>query len=197
MEGITPDLAKRILNRDFANLARRVQGGGQLSRAERAMLQAMAAGAEQPDIAHAKNFTELAIVLGVTRQAIHAWKRFDGAPKPPANGLHDVAAWREFIRQRGLKSAMAEADPVQALRARRLLADVEERELRLAVKREQFVAVERVEEEWNGLVAKATAVLRSKFEQELPPVLSGLDAHGIQSECRKAIDEVLETLHRP
>jgi hypothetical protein len=29
----------------------------------------------------------------------------------------------------------------------------------------------------------------------LPPVLSGLDATGIQKECRRAIDEVLQVLH--
>ena len=46
-----------------------------------------------------------------------------------------------------------------------------------------------------GLVAQATAILRAKFENELPPVLSGLDATGIQAECRKAIDEVLRALH--
>jgi hypothetical protein len=38
-------------------------------------------------------------------------------------------------------------------------------------------------------------LLRQKFEQELPPILSGLDAVGIQDESRKAIDEVLAILH--
>ena len=46
-----------------------------------------------------------------------------------------------------------------------------------------------------NLVGQATALLRRKFENELPPILSGLDATGIQEECRKAIDEVLSVLH--
>jgi hypothetical protein len=33
-------------------------------------------------------------------------------------------------------------------------------------------------------------------EQELPPILSGLDATGIQEESRRAIDEVLSILHQ-
>ncbi len=38
-----PDLARKLLTRDFANLAQRVQHGGNLSRTERAMLPGMAA----------------------------------------------------------------------------------------------------------------------------------------------------------
>ena len=45
MDTITPDIAKKLLTRDFANLAQRVHRGGNLSRAERAMLQGMAATA--------------------------------------------------------------------------------------------------------------------------------------------------------
>jgi len=37
--------------------------------------------------------------------------------------------------------------------------------------------------------------LRNKFEMELPPILSWLDATANQEECRKAIDEVLIILH--
>ena len=41
MDSIPPDVAKKLLNRDFANLVKRVQAGGKISRMERAMLQAM------------------------------------------------------------------------------------------------------------------------------------------------------------
>ena len=43
MDAIPPDVAKKLLNRDFANLVKRVQAGGKISRTERAMLQSMAA----------------------------------------------------------------------------------------------------------------------------------------------------------
>ena len=44
-------------------------------------------------------------------------------------------------------------------------------------------------------VGRAVSLLRNKLESELPPILSGLDAVGIQDEVRKAIDEVLALLH--
>lgn len=38
MDSISPDIAKKLLTRDFANLAQRVQRGGNLSKSERVML---------------------------------------------------------------------------------------------------------------------------------------------------------------
>lgn len=72
---------------------------------------------------------------------------------------------------------------------------MEERELCLSVKRGEFISIENVRVTWTNLVGQATALLRRKFENELPPILSGPDATGIQEECRKATDEVLSVLH--
>lgn len=196
MENLSPDIAKKLLTRDFTNLVARVQKGGKLTRAERAMLQSMASGAGASP-STASSYVELAAILGVSRQSINTWKKRKSAPKPAANGLHDVAAWREFMQAHDLKGAEHGelADLESSLKARKLLAEVEERELRLAIRRGEYVAVEEVRQTWTELVAQATSMLRKKFEQELPPILSGLDATGIQEEARQAIDEVLSILH--
>ena len=197
MEAVSPDIAKKLLSRDFANLVGRVQKGGKLTRAERAMLQTLATGSGATP-ATAASYVELAAILGVTRQSINNWKKRKDAPKPAANGLHDVAEWREFMRRHDLKGSETTepGDIESSLKARKLLAEVEERELRLGIKRGDFVAVEEVRQAWTELVAQATSMLRKKFEQELPPILSGLDATGIQEEARRAIDEVLTILHQ-
>ena len=199
MEPVAPDIAKKLLSRDFANLVGRVQKGGKLTRAERTMLQSMATGtgAAPPT---ATNLADLAAVLGVSRQLLNAWKKRKDAPKAAANGMHDVAAWREFMRRNDLKggepTTQDAADIETSLKARKLLAEVEERELRLGIKRGDFVAVDEVRQAWTELVAQAASMLRKKFEQELPPILSGLDATGIQEEARAAIDEVLTIFHQ-
>ena len=197
MEPVSPDIAKKLLSRDFANLVGRVQKGGKLTRAERAMLQTLATGTGSAP-ATAASYVELAAILGVSRQSLNNWKKRKDAPKPAANGLHDVAAWREFMRRNDLKGGEIEqpGDIESSLKARKLLAEVEERELRLGIKRGDFVAVEEVRQAWTEFVAQATSMLRKKFEQELPPILSGLDATGIQEEARRAIDEVLTILHQ-
>jgi transposase-like protein len=196
MDTIPPDFVKKLLNRDFANLAQRVQRGGKLSRSERAMLQGMAASAGGASTV-AENYVELARILGVTRRSLQNWRKRKDAPKPAANGLHEVAAWREFMQRHGLEGDPAATDVESALRARKLLAEVEERELRLAVKKREYVALAEVQACWTAQVAKAKDLLRHKFELELPPVLSGLDAVAIQAECQKALDEVFTLLHEP
>ena len=72
----------------------------------------------------------------------------------------------------------------------------DDRELRVAIRKGEHIALEEVRGEWTLRVARATNLLRNKFENELPPILSGLDATGIQAECRRAIDEELAALHQ-
>jgi hypothetical protein len=194
---LPPEVARKLLHKDLANLVKRVHEGKKLTRSEHSMLQnlaGMSAGHSGPT--HARNFVELAEILGVSRQALGHWRRRKDAPKAAANGLHEVAAWREFMRQHNLKGSEVPAtDEEASLKARKLLAEVEERELRLAVKRELYVPLDVVRQEWTTRVGRAVSLLRNKFEAELPPILSGLDAVGIQDECRKAIDEVMAILH--
>ena len=63
------------------------------------------------------------------------------------------------------------------------------------MKKRECVALPEVREMWTKRISRTKDLLRNKFELELPPILSGLDATGIQEECRKAIDEVLGILH--
>ena len=191
---LSADVAGRILDADFQNVVRKVAAGKPLTVAERSRIEARAAGSQET-LAYAKTLVELAAVLGVTRRTLTAWQKMEGSPKPLSNGMWPVADWREFVRVRGLKAGKTPVGNEEALKARKLLAEVEERELRIAVKKGEYVPLHQVRTEWIGLVAQATSILRAKFENELPPILSGLDATGIQRECRQAIDEVLRSLH--
>jgi hypothetical protein len=192
---LDPEVAGKILDADFQNIVKKVAAGKPLTVAERARIESRAAGSSET-LAYANTLVELAAALGVSRRTLSTWQKMEGAPKALSNGLWPVADWREFIRIRGLNAGRVPVGNEEALKARKLLAEVEERELRIAVKKGEYVALTKVREEWIGLVAQATAILRAKFENELPPVLSGLDATGIQQECRRAIDEVLLCLHQ-
>ncbi len=191
---LSPDVAGKILDADFQNVVRKVAAGKPLTVAERSRIEARAAGSAET-LAYTKTLVELAAVLGVSRRTLSTWQKLEGAPKALSNGMWPVADWREFVRLRGLNAGRVPVGNEEALKARKLLAEVEERELRIAVKKGEYVPLTKVREEWIGLVAQATSILRAKFENELPPVLSGLDATGIQRECRRAIDEVLRCLH--
>lgn len=194
-EPISQSTADIILDADFKNIVQKVKDGKTLTNSERARVQARAAGSSE-ELAYAHTVVELAAALGVTRRTLSTWRKMDGAPKAAANGTHDIAAWRDFVNTHGLKGAVDGSERnVDALKARKLLAEVEERELKVAVKKGEFVRVEDVRQSWHTLVGKAISLMRAKFENELPPILSGLDAQGIREENSRAIDEVCQTLH--
>lgn len=194
IDGVTAEMAERILDADFKNVVKKVAAGKTLTVAERARVQARAAGCTD-STAYAKTVVELSNLLGVTRRTISSWQKMEGAPKPLANGSFPVAEWREFVRVRGLKTNLPVTTNEEALKARKLLAEVEERELKVAIKKGEFVLLEEVRRSWLTQVGKAIALLRAKFESELPPILSGKDAQGIREECARAIDDVCRTLH--
>lgn len=192
---ISTEAAEKVLQADLHNLVKKVAAGKPMTVAERTRIESLAAGSTE-SVVYAKTLVELSAVLGVTRRTLTTWQKMEGSPKPLSNGMWPVADWREFVRVRGLKAGKTPVGNEEALKARKLLAEVEERELRIAVKKGEYVPLHQVRTEWIGLVAQATSILRAKFENELPPILSGLDATGIQRECRQAIDEVLRSLHQ-
>lgn len=180
--------AKKVLDKEFENLIRKVASGKTLTAAERARIEARAAGS-QDSTAYAKNLVELAQLLGVTRRTLTTWRKQTGAPKPEANGQHDVAAWREFVRSRGLKGGGEPVHNQEALKARKLLAEIEERELRLAIRRGDYLHKEDVRKAVLEGLARLFAILHKRLEDELPPLSCGKDAVGIREENAKALDE--------
>lgn len=193
-EDVTSDMAERILGAEFKNIIKKVAGGKTLTVAERARVQARASGCTD-STAYAKTVVELGSLLGVTRRTIATWQKLDGAPKALPNGNFPVSEWREFVRVRGLKTNQPKSTNEEALKARKLLAEVEERELKVGIRKCEFVLLADVRRDWLTQVGKAVALLRAKFENELPPILSGQDAQGIREECARAIDEVCKVLH--
>ena len=186
--GFDEQAARKVLDKDFENLIRKVGAGKTLTAAERARIEARAAGSNE-STAYAKNLVELAEILGVTRRTLTGWKKREGAPQPLPNGQHDVAAWREFVRTRGLKGGGEPVANQEALKARKLLVEIEERELRLAIRRGDYLHKEDVRKAILEGIARTFAILHKRLEDELPPLSCGKDAVGIREENAKALDE--------
>ena len=192
---LDPSMAEKLLDFEYKNIAQKVAAGKTLTVAERARVQARAAGSTD-STAYAKTVVELAALLGVTRRTITAWRKLPGAPAPTAAGAHPVAEWREFVRVRGLKGGHPAHGNEEALKARKLLAEVEERELKVAIRKGDYVLVSEVREAWTRLAGRARARLETRLLNELPPVLSGKDAHGIRRELESVLTEAITLLHQ-
>lgn len=191
---LSSDAADRILAADFKNIVKKVKDGKTLTQAELARVQSKASQARDASITVAKNLTELASVLGVARQTLNRWRKLEGAPESKPNGSHSVIEWRQFMHAHDLEGNSGSTD-MDALKARKLLADIEDRELRTAVRKGEYVQFEQVRLDWTTCVGKARALLEARFLNELPPVLVGKDAIAIREELEKVLLEVYETLH--
>ena len=83
----------------------------------------------------------------------------------------------------------------EGLKIRKLLAEVNEREFRLAVRKGEYIRKDLVREAWLSRSGRVVNLLRSKLEKELPPLLAGKDAVAIQEALAHAVDEVVADLH--
>lgn len=186
--------AKALQSADLERIQQKLRDGKELTASERRVLEITANADGIKNKKFADNIVELAEILGVHRKTIYEWKKLDGAPKAQDNGLHDVAAWRAFVRAHELGPGDAPSQDLNAIKARKLLAEAEIKEEQAAQIKGQTVTLDAVNRFMRRKVAGAVTLLRNKFENELPPILSGLDATGIRKECATAIDEVCQML---
>ncbi|MDO5450467.1 MAG: hypothetical protein Q4F30_06230 [Akkermansia sp.] len=200
MANITPAQADTVLEVNRANAIKqavaKVKSNKPLSRQEVDLLQSIAyspGSGGDPSITVAKTVVELAEALGCSRRSISNWRKLEGAPAPNANGTHDVVAWRKFMHERHLDGSQPGDE--EGLKIRKLLAEVNEREFRLAVRKGEYIRKDLVREAWLSRSGRVVNLLRSKLEKELPPLLAGKDAVAIQEALAHAVDEVVADLH--
>src|SRR4051812_9070532 len=101
--GLSPDNAKKVLEANLVNLAKRVAEGQPLTAQQLLLVKAVAASptdqAEGPTFA--RNQVELANLLGCHRRSVQRWMKQDGNPGAAANGKYNVAKWREWAETHG------------------------------------------------------------------------------------------------
>ena len=190
---ITPEQAEKLLSADFRNVARKVAEGKTLTAAERDLIKAKAAGCDDSAI-RAKNFDELAELLGVSVRTINRWRKLEGAPEPSPDGGLLLIEWRQFVKARNLKGQGTAH--VEALKARKMLAEIEDRELKVALKKDLYVLRTDVRQDWLTRIGHARALLEARLLNELPPVIAGKKPTAIRQELEKVVLEFYETLHK-
>ena len=207
---IPPDLARKVLQADLARIIQKVKDKKPLSAPERNLMSQMAEDVpadpdETPEVTpdHVPSVAALAGILGVSRRSIQLWRRKYASeiPSNRTNGDYDVAAWREFVRRKGLKEGRPlddedDGEDLESLKKRDLRARAEEREFKVKILTGEYLHKEDVRESVAALVAETIKLLRDKFENELPPVCAGLDAVRIRTENARVVDEICELLHR-
>jgi hypothetical protein len=108
------------------------------------------------------------------------------APKRLLDGLYDVAAWQTFLQENG-RDGLPDTPEVRQLKLRKLNAEVQHREHRLAELRRAYVSTDAVRERWQFHTARAAAVLE-EMSDSFASELVGLDAVEIRKASERFVD---------
>ncbi len=200
---LTSEQAQAVLNKDFTNIVRKAKDGKTLSAQERTILQQIASS-ENPEEepvdarAQARNLTELAKILGCSRPTLNQWRKMEGSPQPNSDSTWEVDNWRAFMKDNDLsgRKTAPEGPGADELKARKLLVEIELKEEKLAVERQQNIPVEMVREFYGTKCAEVTSLLQNKLCGELPQAVAGLDVIEIKERCQEVVDEIIEALNR-
>ncbi len=114
------NIGQKILSKDLENIVKKVASGKTLTTAERALIESEY-GKSGNSKTYADSIVELADILGVSRRTIGNWRKIKGAPKVSSNGKHNIAKWRTFISNNGLKEP--DTPDEEELKSRKLLAE--------------------------------------------------------------------------
>jgi hypothetical protein len=134
---------------------------------------------------HATTLEDLAQRVGrCVRTIQRARKRSDAPQCTP--GKYSVAAWEKYFAEHG-RDRLPDNPETRQLKLRKLAAEVEDREHRVAELRKQFVRRSAVDERWQFHRERCIAVLNEMLD-EFSVEIVGLDAVQIRQHAERFVD---------
>lgn len=196
---LKPDQAEKVHRRNILNIVAAAQAGKPLTAAQQRQIdqyRAASISSTEPKIPAewVGSRAELAKALGLHPNSIpriiRDHKAAPDLPKPRQNGDHNVADWKRFIAAHGIN---AKAEDSQSISEIKLLQEIEKLH---RYRRENQLAD-------GAVIPKADSarilhqshehikiICRQIWEEELPPVIAGLNAGAIRTHARKANDRL-------
>lgn len=185
--GLDLSNAKKIIEADNKVIISGLAKGRKLPATLRNDIEeAIALESEEDFRGNAKSWSDLAILLGISRRTLLRKRKEPNAPQ----GYGDVEAWVKFLNGSESDNSLKRLNEA---RLRILNAQAAEREFRLKVLEGKYVEIDDVRETWSAHIHQAIALMRSKFENELPPVYT-LEPVANMKLNQEAIDEICRTM---
>ncbi len=139
-----------------------------------------------PQPTSCRTLGELATLVGRSERTLQRHQKKESSPRRLPSGEHDVKAWRKFLADHS-RDGLPDTAEFRALKARKLLAEVEDREHRIAMMRRQFVRRSAVDERWKFHCERCTAVLLEMSDRFADEIV-GLDAVEIRKRAEVFVD---------
>ncbi len=186
--GLNLSTAKKVIEADNKVIISGLSKGKKLPTKLRSELEeAIALEGEEILSASAKSWSSLAILLGVTRRTLLRKRKDPDAPQT----YKDVEAWIKFLDKDVSDSGIKKLNEA---RLRILNIEAEDKKHKMEIRKGKYVLYSDVIETWSYCINLGISFLRSKFENELPPLFTYDPVHN-QKIAREAIDEYVTMMH--
>jgi hypothetical protein len=141
---------------------------------------------QKSDVAsHATTLEDLAQRVGRCVRTIQRARKRSDAPRCTP-GKYSIAAWEKYFAEHG-RDRLPDNPETRQLKLRKLAAEVEDREHRVAELRRQFVRRSAVDERWNFHRERAASVLNEMLDKFSVEIV-GLDAVEIRKRAEHFVD---------
>ena len=134
---------------------------------------------------HATTLEDLAQRVGRCVRTIQRARKRSDAPRCTP-GKYSIAAWEKYFAEHG-RDRLPDNPETRQLKLRKLAAEVEDREHRVAELRRQFVRRSAVDERWKFHCERCTAVLLEMSDRFADEIV-GLDAVEIKKRAEVFVD---------
>ncbi len=186
--GLNISTAKKVIEADNKVIISGLSKGKKLPTKLRSELEeAIALEGEEILSTSAKSWSDLAILLGITRRTLLRKRKDPDAPQT----CKDVEAWIKFLDRDESDSGIKKLNEA---RLRILNIEAEDKKHKMETRKGKYVLYSDVIETWSHCVNLGISFLRSKFENELPPLFTYDPVHN-QKIAREAIDEYVTMMH--
>ncbi len=186
--GLNLSTAKKVIEADNKVIIAGLSKGKKLpSKLRNELEEAIALEGEESLSASAKSWSDLAVQLGITRRTLLRKRKEPNAPQD----YKDVSEWIRFLDKDESNSGIRK---INEARLRILNIEAENKKHKLETRKGKYVLHSDVIETWTQCVNLGISFLRSKFENELPPLFT-YDPVANQKLARDAIDEYVTMMH--
>jgi transposase InsO family protein len=134
---------------------------------------------------HATTLEDLAQRVGRCVRTIQRARKRSDAPRCTP-GKYSIAAWEKYFAEHG-RDRLPDNPETRALKLRKLFAEVEDREHRVAELRKQFVRRSAVDERWQFHRERCVAVLNEMLDKFSVEIV-GCDAVQIRKAAEHFVD---------
>jgi hypothetical protein len=134
---------------------------------------------------HATTLEDLAQRVGRCVRTIQRARKRSDAPRCTP-GKYSIAAWEKYFAEHG-RDRLPDNPETRQLKLRKLAAEVEDREHRVAELRKQFVRRSAVDERWQYHCERCAAVLNEMSDRFADEIV-GCDAVEIRKRAERFVD---------